>query len=565
MRKAIHQILKVSVGEAVEPEVAVSEQPAHGHYSTNAALRIATRDSRNPLEVARELAAKIARTAPAGFFEKVEIAPPGFVNLWLSHEAIQAEFARIAAAKEYGILDLLRGTRVMIEYTDPNPFKQFHIGHLMTNVIGESLARLHEAAGAEVLRVNYQGDVGIHVASSIWGMKKLAAEMPRESVSLADKTAFLGRAYAEGATAYSKDLSAKTEIEALNKKIYERSDPEINKLYDLGRRWSLDYFETLYARLGTKFVHYFFEREAGLEGVAIVKAHPEVFIESKGAIIFPGEQYGLHNRVFVNAQGLPTYEAKELGVNTHKFKLYRPDISFIVTGNEINEYFRVVLKAMEFIAPEVAAKTKHIGHGMLRLPAGKMSSRTGEVITAESLIDMVKRAVGEKLDGREDLSEEEKETIKEQVALAAIRYSVLKQGIGKDIIFDLERATSLNGNSGPYLQYTSVRLSNILRKAGATEKGDPRLLVEESELTLILKLSEFPYAIEQAVGSLAPNAVAFYLYELANLANRFYETTPVLQEKNTLRRNARLTLVHVVAAAMKRGLWFLGISSPEKM
>src|SRR3989344_2641729 len=205
----------------------------------------------------------------------------------------------------------------MVEYTDPNPFKQFHIGHLMSNAIGESIARLHEIIGANVLRVNWQGDIGLHIAMAVWGMQK--------------GESYLGPAYVAGAGAYRTNPEAKGEIEAINRKIYDRSDPEINKLYQDGRRGSLDYFEKIYARLGTKFVHYFFESEMGPKGLELVKAYPEVFVvgdpsTSSGAggpIVF----HGSHTRVFINSQGLPTYEAKEIGLNQEKFKLYNPDLS----------------------------------------------------------------------------------------------------------------------------------------------------------------------------------------------------------------------------------------------
>ena len=459
----------------VDFELTAPPDVAMGDYATNIAFALARQnfDEQNlsgqakKRRSAKEWAEEVSKTLEdLDIVEKTSVAGAGFVNIFLKNEFLQGELEVIAADSNYGTGEFYKGKRVMVEYTDPNPFKQFHIGHLMTNVIGESIACLFEASGAEVLRVNYQGDVGVHVASSVWGMMKLSGEVPKEDAHTAEKMVFLGRTYALGAKAYKEDPSAKEEIDAINKKIYERGDAEIDEMYDRGREWSLDYFEIMYARLGTKFNHYFFESEVGPDGLEIVKTHPDVFTESQGAVIFPGEQYGLHNRVFINSLGLPTYEAKELGLNKRKFKEYNPDLSLIVTANEINEYFRVLLKAMELAVPEAAQKTKHIGHGMLRLPTGKMSSRTGDVITAESLIDKVRGLVAEKVREREGLTDVEKKEIQESVALAAIRYSILKQGIGKDIIFDFEKSVAFTGDSGPYLQYTYARLENILKQAG---------------------------------------------------------------------------------------------------
>ncbi len=562
MKERIAELFQKAVPSGTVAIIEIPPRAEMGHYSTSVALRLAKAAGKPPMEIAQDLAKKIGEAAPPGFFTKVEAAPPGFVNFWLTDETLRAEFTRLAKDEKFGVPQVGKGKRVMVEYTDPNPFKQFHIGHLMTNVIGESIARLYEASGAEVLRANYQGDVGLHVAKSIWGMMRLSEKMPKTDASLGEKVAFLGEAYATGAKAYD-DPGTKGEMDGLNKKIYDRSDAKVNELYDAGRKWSLDYFETLYARLGTKFNQYYFESEAGPDGLAIVKAHPDIFVQSEGATIFRGEEHGLHNRVFVTAQGLPTYEAKELGLNKKKFDTHHPDSSLIVTGNEVNDYFRVLLKAMELVVPEVAAKTKHIGHGMLRLPTGKMSSRTGDVITAESLIDDVKRAVHEKINERE-LTDAEREEIQETVAIAAIRYSILKQSIGGDIIFDMEHSIAFHGDSGPYLQYTYARMKSILAKSPAPE-GDAKNLETSGELDLMRKVSEFPDAVSRAAGDIAPHVIATYLYELADIANRYYESTPILKDENENRRNARLLLVATIADVLKWGLGLLGIRVLEKI
>lgn len=580
MGDAIKKLLNKVAGGKAEPEVFVPEHESQGHYSTNIALRLASIEKKKPLELAEELKNKIQKSAPKGFFDKVEVAAPGFINFWISQKTLRKELEVILKNKNFGKSDLLKGGHIMVEYTDPNPFKQFHIGHLMTNVIGESIARLNEALGATVLRVNYQGDVGLHVAKAVWGMKELPIrhsdeKMPDEKRDLIEKMNFLGKAYAFGSLMYEgkfyapeESAKAKDEIVVINEKIYAKSDTQMNELYNIGRKWSLDYFETLYTRLGTKFDHYFFESEIAPFGLEIVRAHPQIFPESQGAIIFPGEQYGLHNRVFVNSQGLPTYEAKELGLNRKKFDLYHPDASFVVTANEINEYFRVVKKAMEFVMPDVAEKTTHLGHGMLRLPTGKMSSRKGSeggIITAESLIDEVKIAVRKKIETRENLGDPEREEIAEAVALAAIRYSILKQGIGNDIIFDIGKSIAFNGDSGPYLQYTYARLRSILRNASAPGSADTNTLRNRDELDLVRKMMEFQSIVENAAEHLAPHYIAKYLFELANALNRFYETTPVLKEENKDRKNALLLLVAVTASVLKTGLGLLGIKTLEEI
>src|SRR3989344_5125979 len=381
-------------------DILVPPNPKMGDYSTNLAFAIAEARNKteNPEEIAEKLVAELKQDRDlADIFEKIEAVKPGFINFYFSDDFLRSKLGEISKDKKYGFDKTMKGKTVMVEYTDPNPFKLFHIGHLMSNTIGEAIARLYEAAGAKVLRANYQGDVGLHVAKTIWGMESMLTKdnkRPTESSTMEEKMEFLGNAYVYGAHAY-ENPEFKEKIEEINDRIYKKDNLQISELYEKGKKWSLEYFETIYKKLGTKFDRYFFESEAASDGLRIVNEHPDVFTESDGAKVFRGEDHGLHTRVFVSSKGLPTYEAKELGVNKKKFEKDNPDISIIVTGNEINDYFKVLVKVMELTMPEVAARTRHISHGMLRLPGGKMSSRTGDVITADSLIEQTKSKLPE--------------------------------------------------------------------------------------------------------------------------------------------------------------------------
>ncbi len=377
--------------------------------------------------------------------------------------------------------------------------------------------------------------------------------------------------YAYGATVFEEG-ALKSNIENVNEKIYDRSNPEIsdseiNELYDWGRKVSLEYFETVYKQLGTKFDESFFERDRGEEGKEIVLSHPKIFQKSEGAIVFKGENYGLHTRVFINSKGLPTYEAKELGLNKKKFELYPLDLSIIITGNEIDEYFKVLLKVMELVMPEIARKTIHVSHGMLRLPSGKMSSRTGDVLTAEWLIDETKSRLKEKESKNNELTAEEKKINSEQIAIGAIKYSILRQGSGHDIIFDFEKSLSLEGDSGPYAQYAYARLKSILSKAENydAKSVDMAMLKEKPELELIKQLLELPEVIKYSGEKLAPHHLVKYIHELASTTNHFYESIRILTDEDVPRRQARLVLVETVAAILKTGLGLLGIKVLDKI
>ena len=548
IQEALHKALVHCGVSNPEPVLEFPAELEHGDFATNVALAYSKQLGGNPRSLAEEIVTAMGTIVGVS---KIEIAGPGFINFHLAPEYFDASIKNILNdVEQWGRGDAYKGQEVMVEYTDPNPFKAFHIGHLMSNTIGEALARLIENAGAKVVRANYQGDVGVHVACAIWGMKKLGIN-PRS----ADE---FGRAYAEGATAYKDAELAKKEIDEINQKLYARSDAELNELYDTGRKASLDSFERIYATLGTKFDVYFFESETGPIGKEIVEAHGDIFPESDGARVFKGEEYGLHTRVFINSQGLPTYEAKELGLEKLKTDQYPHATKLIVvTANEIIDYFRVVKRAMELVYPEIAAKLQHVAHGMLRLASGKMSSRTGSVITGESLLaNLTEVAKARAHESRAD----DLQKLARDVAVAAIKYQILRQGTEKNIMFDESRALSLEGDSGPYLQYAHARTRALLEKG--TQAG---VMPAASALGTDIErmLIRYPMIADRAARELAPQHITTYLTELASEFNAWYAQEQIVD--GTPHASTKLGLVAAVAATLKNGLSLLGIFAPEKM
>ncbi|MCL5017261.1 MAG: arginine--tRNA ligase [Patescibacteria group bacterium] len=572
MTEKIAKILKSVIKEDVEVAVSASESAGwrigFGHYSSNVAFKLAKIAGKSPLEVAKDLAGKLSLNKE---FEKVEAAAPGFVNFWLKPEYFQEELAVILKQKDkYGKNEYLKGQKIMVDYTDPNPFKEFHIGHLMSNAIGESLCRIFEWNGAKVVRVCYQGDVGLHVAKTIWGILQDINNFPKDSANLSEKIAFLGKSYVLGSQKYEDDKVAAEEIKEINKKVFERSDKQINILYEKGKKWSLKHFDEVYKKLGTKFDHFILESSVISDAEKIVREFLKkgVFEESNGAVVFPGEKYGLHTRVFINSQGLPTYETKDIGLAKKKMSLEKGlTSSLIVTANEQNDYFRVVFKALEFIFPEYAKISKHIGHGMLRFASGKMSSRAGNVITAESLIGEVEKLVEAKI-AEQKLTEKEKKEIKDVVSIGAIKYSILRQAIGGDIIFDLEKSISFEGDSGPYLQYAYTRAKSVLEKASnppAGGKVKPSLKHAPKEISeLEVMLSRFSEIVERSGKEQAPHYIATYLIELARVFNAYYAKFKIVDAKDEY-SPYKVALTSAFMQVMKNGLEILGIKVPEKM
>ena len=613
--------------------VTASEDPTHGDYATNIAFIVARMQGKSPREVASEIVVEVQQSLPT-WLEKVEVAGAGFINFTLSSTQL---IEQLSATEKKKPTSTFTGQKIMLEFTDPNPFKEFHIGHLYSNIVGESLARLLESQGAEVRRVNYQGDVGLHVAKALYGLQK---NMTENRLSLSDlgaksldeRAKFLGSSYALGATAFEEDEEAKSEMIEINKRVYEVSSViasapqgttssegrssgqalskvrphemdsplregaeekdssavpqnDIDILYQKGRTWSLAYFETIYMRLGTKFEEYYFESEAGPTGIALVQEYlgKGIFEESQGAVIFPGEKYGLHNRVFINSLGLPTYEAKELGLAVTKYSDYKFDQSIMVTGNEINEYFRVLLKALSLIRPEIAEKTTHLSHGMVRLPEGKMSSRTGNVLTGEWLLNTAVTKAREKMEVGE-MRVENMDEVAEQVGVGAIKYALLKNGIGRDIAFSFTESISFEGNAGPYLQYTYARTQSVIRKwhhkgtsfAEVSQMANGKWQNEndkpsaisykptEEERQLLAQLIRFDDVVAEAAVRFSPNMMASYLFELAQGFNLFYQKHQIIKEEEGVRA-FRLKLTEKVGETLKNGLYLLGIQAPEKM
>jgi arginyl-tRNA synthetase len=527
------------------------EHPAelsHGDYATGVALKFAKQSGKNPRELAEAIVATLGTVEGV---EKIDIAGPGFINFKLSPAAIVERLDHARTDEQWGSGTTLAGKTIMVEYTDPNPFKQFHIGHLMSNAIGESITRLLEHSGATVQRANYQGDVGPHVAKALYVLLERGATEPTiEEIS---------SAYVEGSTRYDADGQVKVAIDAINKKVYDRSDPQVNELYAKGREITLAHFEEIYKILGTKFDYYFFESETAPIGMEIVRAHPEVFTLSEGAVIFVGEKYGLHTRVFITGLGLPTYETKDLGLAKLKADTVSFDTSITITANEQVEYFKVMRKAMELVMPDIAPKVAHITHGMMRFAQGKMSSRKGNVVTGESMItDLTEAAKARAAESRA----KDHEKLAQEIAVAAIKYQILKQAAGKDIIFDPARALSMEGDSGPYLQYTFARTHAILDRAHVANIH-PAFDASTPPSDLMRLLARFPEVVARAAREYEPHHLATYLIEIASAFNSWYGQVQILDQGKD--EPHKVAIVEALSHTLKNGLTILAIPAPERM
>ena len=554
MNETISQILQKLYD--VQTDVVLTRPDAKfGDYATNVALQLAKPLGRNPREIAEEIAGALRE---AGEFSEVSVAGPGFINMTLGASALLS-----AIAEEPHPVNA--GRNVVLEYSCPNAFKELHTGHLYQTIFGDILARLLLVSGAKVNRTSFGGDVGLHVAKCLWGMRaELGGEYPEKLADLPsdafERSRWISSCYVKGATAYEADEATKVEIDELNKTIYgfhdaNDHDSPLAKMYWETRQWSYDYFDAFYQEIDVVPMRYYPESTTAPVGLEVVREQLAKgnLKESEGAVVFEGdESKHLHTRVFVTSKGLPTYETKDIGVIWLEKQDYEFDHRYLITGNDQREYMRVVFAAAETFRPELAGTMTHLTNGTVKFADGKkMSSRLGNVTRAVDVLEVVREKVS-------SLVEDESNV--DIVTLGAIKYAFAKYKLGGDISFDLEETVSLAGNSGPYLQYAHARARGILAKSN-TEFVRPAD-VRSEDRALVRKLGEYHEIVTHAAESLEPHYICNYLFELAQEFNRYYEKNHVIGD--TLEQH-RTGLVALYADTLKAGLAILGIAAPERL
>lgn len=542
MNEAIANVIKTLFNQDVEVNVTRPE-PQFGDASTNVALQLAKPLGKNPREIAEQIAEKLRET---GEYEAVDVAGPGFINVTLGSGALLEQISRESSAPRLG-------ETIVIETNNPNPFKAMHIGHAFNAILGDTVANLLAVSGGKVYRVSYHGDVGLHVGKSMYALLRYAAgDFDKiEAISGAERNSFMSKMYAEGSRAYKEDEAAKAEIHDLAEQSFEPKTALYTQIYDLCKTWSFEQIDHLVARLGNQpTVYRFLESDADHRGVDVVKKHvPGVFQESDGALIFKGSEHGSFDNVFVGSNGRGLYAARDLGLMLLKNEQFHPDKSYIVTAEEQRDYFKGVIAAAGLVWPERKDVTVNISTGTVKLSTGKMSSRDGDVIEVAWLFDEFAQAIRER--GGEATDE---------IVAGALRYQFLRVKIGGDVVFNIDDAVSLTGNTGSYLQYAHARARSILDKSN-TSFVRPTA-VKQEDRALVRKLGEYHEVVTRATEQLEPHHICNYLFELAQEFNRYYEKNQVIGSGS---EQHRLGLVALYADTLKAGLAILGIHAPERL
>lgn len=668
MKEIVQQMLAEIFVEMGIPDagivVEIPQNPTHGDYTTNAAMLLAGRLKRPPMQIAEEITDRIrqhqkeSRGKKYEWVKEVAALPPGFLNVWLSDSVFSSLITKVLKEKERfgatsgktksmsGGLPVSqkhqekpiqpsspkKGTphspvsaqkthpdagitpestqksgsngnpasfgnmhTIMVEFAHPNTHKAFHIGHLRNITTGEAIVRLLESQGNKLVRVNYQGDVGMHIAKALYALLELEPYKSEVHTieGIKPRVEFLGKAYAAGSKAFEEDEKAQGVIKDLNALIYasaQRYAREVGrnpgttdylalvknhvhpleKVYELWketRQWSLDYFETIYKRVGSHYDRLYFESEC-LAGVDLAKdaVAKGVLKESDGAIVFDGKKHGIDTRVFVNSLGLPTYEGKELALSRMETTEFgTPDRIIHVVGPEQASFFTVTFKAEELLGYVMPGVQHHLIYGWVKLKHGKMSSRTGNVVLGEWLLDEAKKEIYNILNNnKSNYTKEEEEAIAEACAVAAVKYAFLKVGTKQEIAFDLKESVSFEGDSGPYIQYTYARCMSVLRKAPEQTREIQSVALNlewnPEERAVARRILQFPEVVADAASRFTPNTLCTYLFQLAGEFNLFYAKHSILDGGSE-----RLVLTAATAQTLKNGLTLLGIPVIERM
>lgn len=516
----------------------------------------------------------------------------GFLNLSLSHSYWLQVLEQVVGDENHGFTKADENSPLMmIEYSSPNTNKPLHLGHIRNNLLGYSLSRIGAATGQQVVKTNIVNDRGIHICKSMLAWEKWGEGQTPESTGKKGDH-LVGDFYVKFDQEFKKELNAlmekglsKEEAEKESKLMqearemllaWEADDKEVVDLWKTMNDWVYKGFDETYKALGVDFDKIYYEsqtytvgRDMVLQGIDKGLFHRR----DDNSVWADLSENGLDEKILLRSDGTSVYMTQDIGTAKMRFEDYKIDKMVYVVGNEQDYHFKVLSILLDRLGFEWGKDLVHFSYGMVELPEGKMKSREGTVVDADDLvagmIDTAREMSKElgKLDGYTD---EEAERIYRTIALAALKYFILKVDPRKNMTFDPRESIDFNGNTGPFIQYTYARVQSVFRKAG--EKGidtalkvDADIVLTEKETGLIKLIGNFPNVVKDAGESYSPAIVANYVYDLAKEFNQFYHESPIVFEEDAAKRSLRLTLSHAVGQTIKQGMWLMGIDVPERM
>ena len=512
----------------------------------------------------------------------------GFLNLIITEQFWIDTLNQISANKNYGIFPST-GKKVVIEYGGPNTNKPLHLGHLRNIVLGFSTATILEAAGNEVHKVNIYNDRGIAICKSMVAYLRTGNDETPSSTGIKGDH-FVGKYYVayqtileqeiglmEMGNMSAEDAAKKADIyleavEMLQK--WEAHDQDVLALWKKMNGWVYEGFEETFEKLGIDFEKHYKESDYYLKGKELVKQGLEknaFFKKEDGSIWVDLTGDGLDQKVLLRADGTSVYITQDIGIAKDRYNDFKMDTSIYVVANEQDYHFKVLKLVLQKLKEPYADGIYHLNYGMVDLPEGKMKSREGTVVDADDLIEEMQTEAKSFLQASEksiDFSEDEIQKLAKQVGLAALKYFILKVEPKKRMVFNPKESIDLQGNTGPFIQYTYARMQSIFRKMAEMQLNEKEIQfknLNQAEKELIVWLYQYPQTVKTAAENYSPAEIANYIYNLAKNYNHFYAEHSVLKAESEDKMYLRIALTKNVSYVIKHGLHLLGIEAPERM
>jgi arginyl-tRNA synthetase len=531
-----------------------------------------------PPKIAAELSALLSKDS-SGWIKHTSTVN-AFCNIHINHGKMASSMIPhilSGAAFKDPFAPAKSRSKVMVEYSQPNTHKEFHVGHLRNVCLGSSLVKLFRYCGYDVVAANYLGDEGAHIAKCLWMMKKLNIQPTKNE----DLGAWLGGIYVKATMALDElkgdDLvKAESEISAALAGI-ESKKGEWFDLWKVTRQWSLDAFKEIYNWVGAEFDRDFFESEVSEQSQDIVTEYLKkgVFKEDQGAVGCDLSDYKLGFMLARKRDGNTLYATKDLALAKRKFEEFKIDRSIYVVANEQNHHFRQVFKTLELMGFEQAKQCFHLSYGMVVLPEGKMSSRAGNTVPFMKLKDSMLAELHSILAKYEnEWPKSEIDETAKRLCIGALKYGMLQADPAREIVFNIKDWLSFEGNTGPYLMYSYARTMSIVRKAqeaghkpySHSEASSKTFNMEHSsESDLLRMIYDFNTVVQDSAEQYRPSHLTSHLYYMCKAFNRFYSDVPILKSESADKIEMRLTLILAFALTLKQGLALLGITPPERM
>jgi len=565
LSRSIAEVLPGPPPEGVDPaalRVAPTTNPAFGDYQLNGAMPLAKVLRKPPREIAGQL---VERIQDAPWLEKAEVAGPGFVNMWVAHGWLADRVERVAGDERVGCDLPGEGRTVVLDYSSPNVAKPMHIGHIRSTFLGNALDRMHRFLGFQVVADNHIGDWGTQFGLLLTGFRSLGSWEAMEQ----DPMEELERVYVEQSRRATEDPALREEAKQELVRL-QQGDQENRRLWQQFVDASLKSLDRAYRRLGVSFDEtlgesFYNDRLPGLVDDLTARGLAQ---KSDGADVIYLEAEDLPLFIIRKSDGGFNYATTDIATLLYRTERWHPARIVYVTDERQQLHFRQLFAVARRLG--VPGELEHIWFGVMRLPEGTFSTRDGNVIRLEKLLDEAEQKayeVAHRLNP--GLEEDTKRAVARQVGLGAVKYADLSQNRQSTILFTWEKALSLEGNSAPYLQYTYARIQSVFRKY-CEQFNVPRVpeapveLQEDLEIQLAKRILEFPEFLQRAVSAYRPNLMTDYLFDLAQLYNRFYQNVPFLKAPEGV-RESRLVLCEQVARILRTGLDLLGIEVPERM